>query len=135
MNKLERLAAVGLTDSPEDVAKFYQMFPTPESFDAYMSGKQQYAMGGITDGKAFPQQATAKEFFNNTFAPNTPRGFYKSGGALPGGANEMPCFECGGYMEMGGEEGGEVSAFNYGQFPAIMEEGRSEEHTSELQSH
>jgi hypothetical protein len=52
----------------------------------------------------------------------------KQYGGLPGGANDMPCFECGGYMQDGGEEGGAVndSAFGYGQFPAIMEDGGEE---------
>jgi hypothetical protein len=41
------------------------------------------------------------------------------GGGLPGGANEMPCMNCGGYMNMGGYN----SPTNYGSFSVPMAEG------------
>lgn len=77
-------------------------------------------------GELFPQGDTT--FVVDTRLPQDVAALRKFGikkyGGLPGGANEMPCFECGGYMQDGGEEeGGAVSAFNYGQFPAIMGDG------------
>ena len=59
-----------------------------------------YEHGGITNEIAFPQQPT--ERINFSAFPWKPK--YNMGG-LPGGANNMPCFECGGYMEPGGNVG------------------------------
>ena len=52
-----------------------------------------YEHGGI----AYPQLPTEDYFFSGS--PWMPH--YEMGG-LPGGANNMPCYECGGYMENGG---------------------------------
>lgn len=75
-------------------------------------------------GQLFPKGDTT--FVVDTRVPEDVAKLKKYGikkyGGLPGGANDMPCFECGGYTE----EGGSVSAFNYGQFPAIMGDGGEE---------
>ena len=77
-------------------------------------------------GQLFPKGDTT--FVVDTRLPKDVEALKKFGikpkkyGGLPGGANDMPCFECGGYTE----EGGSVSAFNYGQFPAIMGDGGEE---------
>lgn len=175
MNIDQILKKGGYPNTPQGIKDFYKAYPTKEAFEM--------KFGGI----AFPQAPTADKFFSNTFAPNTPRGFYAqggnlkkyqgdkggsgvknetpnynrymqdlqqytipekaeggvtnriafpqapdanlffsaypayaTGGGLPGGANEYaPCYEC----NQSNEEGGSVSAFNYGQFPAIMEQG------------
>jgi hypothetical protein len=61
-----------------------------------------YKLGGqSTDEIAFPQQVPANYFFAGVPWEND-LGHFAYGGGLPGGANNMPCFECGGYMEMGG---------------------------------
>jgi hypothetical protein len=81
MTKEERLASVGLPNTPAGVAQFYDLFPDMESHDNYL------ANGG---------QPTAKEFFN--FGINTnlniPFGNFAYGGG--------PCMDCGGYMQKGG---------------------------------
>lgn len=81
MTKEERLASVGLPNTPAGVAKFYKMFPSMESHDNYL------ANGG---------QPTAKEFFNfgATTNLNIPFGNFAYGG--------VPCMDCGGYMQDGG---------------------------------
>lgn len=69
--------------------------------------RHSYAHGGATDEIAFPQQPTAH--INFSAFPWDPT--YAMGGGLPGGPNkDMPCMECGGYMQEGGmmeyKEGG-----------------------------
>ena len=69
-----------------------------------------YALGGQnTNGIAFPQQVPANYFFAGVPWQND-LGHFAYGGGLPGGSNEMPCLDCGGYMEMGGgnQFGGDV---------------------------
>jgi len=63
-----------------------------------------YKLGGQnTDGIAFPQQVPDNYFFAGVPWQNS-LGHFAYGGGLPGGANQgMPCLECGGYMEMGGD--------------------------------
>jgi hypothetical protein len=58
MTKEERLASVGLTNTPEGVAAFYDMFPDMESHDNYM------ANGGSLSGAPHDGQPTADQFFN-----------------------------------------------------------------------
>jgi hypothetical protein len=102
-----------------------------------------YQDGGLTNEVAFPQQPVADKFYNSGWKPNVPFGFYEEGGltneiafpqqpvdawihartpyvpsynvggALPGGANEMPCFQCGGRMQDGGSAN---SGTQYGGF-------------------
>lgn len=81
MTKEERLASVGLPNTPAGVAQFYDLFPDMESHDNYL------ANGG---------QPTAKEFFNfgATTNLNIPFGNFAYGGG--------PCMDCGGYMQKGG---------------------------------
>ena len=102
-----------------------------------------YQEGGLTNEVAFPQQPVADRFYNSGWKPSTPFGFYEEGGltneiafpqqpvsdwihahtpyvpsynvggGLPGGANEMPCFQCGGRMQDGGSAD---SGTQYGGF-------------------
>ena len=73
-----------------------------------------YDMGGATDGIAFPQQPEEEIYFSAfPWRPD-----YGVGGALPGGANEMPCYSCGG----GYQEGGFMTPQNMDQYP-MMESG------------
>ena len=75
-----------------------------------------YALGGQnTNGIAFPQQVPANYFFAGVPWQND-LGHFAYGGGLPGGSNEMPCLDCGGYMEMGGDNqfgGGVDGAMDY----------------------
>jgi hypothetical protein len=112
--------------------EFYNLYPTEE---AYFMAK-----GGSLSGAPHNGQPTADEFFsygapalghmnipmsNPTYlahggtyfgGPTRP---YAYGGGLPGGANDMPCMNCGGYMNMGGYN----SPTNYGSFSVPMAEG------------
>jgi hypothetical protein len=149
MTAAQMLKMAGFPDTEAGRKAFYKKFKSKDDFDKV------YANGGATNEIAFPQAPTANQYFSNTFRPNYPKGYYAeggntnkiafpqaptseyffsayswppqyyAGGGLPNGANNMPCMECGGYMQDGGEEeeGGAVSAFNYGQFPAIMDMG------------
>ena len=81
MTKEERLASVGLPNTPAGVAQFYDLFPDMESHDNYL------ANGG---------QPTANQFFNFVASTNLniPFGYFAYGGG--------PCMDCGGYMQKGG---------------------------------
>jgi len=81
MTKEERLASVGLPNTPAGVAQFYDLFPDMESHDNYL------ANGG---------QPTANQFFNFGASTNLniPFGNFAYGGG--------PCMDCGGYMQKGG---------------------------------
>jgi hypothetical protein len=58
MTKEERLASVGLPNTPAGVKKFYKWFPDKESHDNYM------ANGGSLSGAPHNGQPTANEFFS-----------------------------------------------------------------------
>lgn len=104
-----------------------------------------YKQGGVsTNELAYPQQPTANQFFSRGFIPQGPVGFYAFGGpaqpfpqappmdvmfsgaqwspqygyggGLPGGSNEMPCLECGGYMQDGGMPTGMMMMDNMEEF-------------------
>jgi hypothetical protein len=112
--------------------EFYNLYPTEE---AYFMAK-----GGSLSGAPHNGQPTADEFFsygapalghmnipmsNPTYLAHGGTYFggpirpYAYGGGLPGGANDMPCMNCGGYMDMGGYN----SPTNYGSFSVPMAEG------------
>ncbi len=126
--------------------EFYDMYPTQEDWD----NAQQMKLGGLS-GAPHNGQPTADEFFSYgshyNDSVNVPMGNpyyaaeggtpyyggptrpYAYGGGLPNGANEydMPCMNCGGYMEEGGymEDGGGDynSPTNYGSFNVPMAYG------------
>jgi len=81
MTKEERLASVGLPNTPAGVAQFYDWFPDMKSHDNYLANSG---------------QPTAKEFFNFGASTNLniPFGNFAYGGD--------PCMDCGGYMQKGG---------------------------------
>ena len=91
---------------------------------AYNRKIQQHKLGGYHNkpgfyqdgGIAFPQQPTEPLFFSG--APWMPT--YGMGG-LPGGANEMdmPCMNCGGYMQ----QGGFMSPANMSSYPVFSQGG------------
>ncbi len=128
--------------------EFYDIYPTQEDW----ANAQQMKLGGLS-GAPHNGQPTANEFFNYgshyNDSVNVPMGNpyyaaeggtpyyggptrpYAYGGGLPNGANEydMPCMNCGGYMEEGGymEDGGGDynSPTNYGSFNVPMAYGGS----------
>jgi hypothetical protein len=84
--------AYGGASEEEFFAPNYMPYNGPTSF---------YEQGGLTDGIAFPQQPT--DHINFSAFPWQPK--YAMGG-LPMGANNEPCYECGGnYMQPGGPVG------------------------------
>jgi hypothetical protein len=119
--------------------EFYDIYPTQEDW----ANAQQMKLGGLS-GAPHNGQPTANEFFSYgshyNDSVNVPMGnpFYAAeggtpyyggptrpyayGGGLPGGANEydMPCMNCGGYMEEGGDYN---SPTNYGSFNVAMKNG------------
>jgi hypothetical protein len=119
--------------------EFYDMYPTQEDW----ADAQQMKLGGLS-GAPHNGQPTADEFFSYgshyNDSVNVPMGNpyyaaeggtpyyggptrpYAYGGGLPGGANEydMPCMNCGGYMEEGGDYN---SPTNYGSFNVPMAYG------------
>lgn len=119
--------------------EFYDMYPTKEDWD----NAQQMKLGGLS-GAPHNGQPTANEFFSYgshyNDSVNVPMGNpyyaaeggtpyyggptrpYAYGGGLPSGANEydMPCMNCGGYMEQGGDYN---SPTNYGSFNVPMQVG------------
>jgi hypothetical protein len=127
MNAQQMLAMGGFPDTAEGRQAFYNQYPDEASFHKKMKT-------GGSSGLAFPQQPTAGEFYAPQYTPNSPVGFYKHGGlAYPqqppadmffsghpftpeyarGG---MPCMDCGGYMD----DGGQASPFGYGQMPPTI---------------
>lgn len=124
--------------------EFYDMYPTKEDWD----NAQQMKLGGLS-GAPHNGQPTADEFFSYgshyNDSVNVPMGNpyyaaeggtpyyggptrpYVYGGGLPGGANEydMPCMNCGGYMEQGGDYN---SPTNYGSFNVPMAYGGIEQY-------
>ena len=121
--------------------EFYDMYPTPEDWE----NAQQMKLGGLS-GAPHDGQPTADEFFsygshandavnvpmsNPFFASNGGTPYYGGpvrpyayGGGLPNGANDMPCMNCGGYMDMGGNT---ASPMNYGAFSVPMQYGGYEQ--------
>jgi hypothetical protein len=119
--------------------EFYDRYPTQEDW----ANAQQMKLGGLS-GAPHNGQPTADEFFSYgshyNDSVNVPMGNpyyaaeggtpyyggptrpYAYGGGLPGGANEydMPCMNCGGYMEQGGDYN---SPTNYGSFNVPMQVG------------
>ena len=119
--------------------EFYDMYPTQEDW----ADAQQMKLGGLS-GAPHNGQPTADEFFSYgshyNDSVNVPMGNpyyaaeggtpyyggptrpYAYGGGLPSGANEydMPCMNCGGYMEEGGDYN---SPTNYGSFNIPMAYG------------
>lgn len=85
---------------------------TPEAFPQQPTSQEFFAQGWIPPGpvgfymhggthlpEAFPQQVPANYFFAGV--PWQPH--FEMGGGLPGGANNIPCMECGGqHMQQGG---------------------------------
>lgn len=138
MTKEEILKAAGFPNTKEGVKAFYKEYDNPEVFFA--------KHGGSLSGAPHNGQPTADEFFSYgshyNDSVNVPMGnpFYAAeggtpyyggptrpytyGGGLPGGANEydMPCMNCGGYMEEGGDYN---SPTNYGSFNVAMKNGGS----------
>lgn len=127
MNAQQMLAMGGFPDTAEGRQAFYNQYPDEASFHEKMRT-------GGSSGLAFPQQPTAGEFYAPQYTPNSPVGFYQNGGlAYPqqppadmffsghpftpeyarGG---MPCMDCGGYMD----DGGQASPFGYGQMPPTI---------------
>lgn len=127
MNAQQMLAMGGFPDTAEGRQAFYNQYPDEASFHEKMKT-------GGSSGLAFPQQPTAGEFYAPQYTPNSPVGFYQNGGlAYPqqppadmffsghpftpeyarGG---MPCMDCGGYMD----DGGQASPFGYGQMPPAI---------------
>ena len=121
--------------------EFYDIYPTQKDW----ANAQQMKLGGLS-GAPHNGQPTANEFFSYgshyNDSVNVPMGNpyyaaeggtpyyggptrpYAYGGGLPGGANEydMPCMNCGGYMEEGGDYN---SPTNYGSFNVAMKNGGS----------
>ena len=139
-------------EAPEQEAQESMQQQGPE--EEQMEGPQM-AYGGYTDEVAFPQQPTAEHFYNSGWKPNTPFGFYEEGGltdeiafpqqpvdawihahtpyvpsynvggGLPDGANNMPCMNCGGYMQDGGSSDGSANQYggNVGMGNTYLKQG------------
>jgi hypothetical protein len=127
MNAQQMLAMGGFPDTAEGRQAFYNQYPDEASFHKKMKT-------GGSSGLAFPQQPTAAEFYAPQYTPNSPVGFYQNGGlAYPQqppadmffsghpftpeyASGGMPCMDCGGYMD----DGGQASPFGYGQMPPTI---------------
>ena len=139
-------------EAPEEEAQEPVQQQGPE--EEQMEGPQM-AYGGYTDEVAFPQQPTANHFYNSGWKPSTPFGFYEEGGltneiafpqqpvdawihahtpyvpsynvggGLPSGANDMPCMNCGGYMQDGGSSDGSANQYggNVGMGNTYLKQG------------
>ena len=107
MTKEERLASVGLTNTPEGVAQFYDWFPDMESHDNYM------ANGGSLSGAPHNGQPTAKEFFSYGSHAN-------DGINIPMG---NPLYLAYGGIPMDQQEGGFIDYNNNTTYPTFSQGG------------
>ena len=131
------------------------LYPYTEKQLLKMGYQKSRKDGGTLDEIAFPQQPTANHFYNSGWKPNTPFGFYEEGGltdeiafpqqpvdawihahtpyvpsynvggGLPDGANDMPCMNCGGYMQDGGSSDGSANQYggNVGMGNTYLKQG------------
>lgn len=146
MTAAERLAYVGLPDTPEGRATFYDMFDDESKWDNFYS--QEMAKGGPVSnmvaipaafyqegGIAYPQQPTENVFFSGyPWQPQYANGgiaypqqppadvFFSGRGWSSEYTGSDSCVECQ-HMEEGGQYGGSASPLGYGQMPPVMDFG------------
>jgi len=138
MTAAERLAYVGLPDTPEGRETFYDMFDDESKWDdfysqemarggttsTYMFPQAFYQDGGATDGIAYPQQPTSQYMFEGaSWYPS-----YKEHGgiAYPQQPTADVFFSANPWQphyEEGGQYGGSASPLGYGQMPPVMDFG------------